>query len=528
MPLTNKTNNNYTLRQLKLPLEMEKLIDISDPVYTFCEVMDHIDLSRYFVEKGCKTGRPRCDEQKLLKVILFAFMEHGICSLRYIEKLCRNDIRYMYLLDGMKAPSFATFGNMIRKELTDSIEQIFLDMNTYIFEKDHVDLQHTYIDGTKIEANANRYTWVWKKSCTKNRGKVFEKISTLIDAMNQEVLGYLNVKLEKREEYAIDYVSELLEMYRKVINLDESTFVSGCGHRKSIQQKQYQELQGYLERLKTYAHHIEVCGEERNSYSKTDHDATFMRLKRDYMGNDQLLPAYNLQTAVCDEYIAAVDVKPYASDMECFVPLLEKFNKSYGHYPKYPVADAGYGSYNNYLYCEEHGMEKYMKFTMFKKETTDKKYHENPYRAVNFKQDESGNLICPNGKKFYFKSRRHVYKNKYGRTEEIYECETCEGCQYKSDCCPKASHNRTIHMNQELTSIHKEVISNLESIHGALLRMNCSIQAEGTFGVLKWDKSYKRLFRRGEKNVILELTLISCGFNLYKYHNKKHRKGLAA
>ncbi|WP_261291857.1 transposase, partial [Roseburia faecis] len=97
------------MRQLKLPLEIEKLIDISDPVYTFCEVMDHIDLSRYFVEKGYKTGRPRCDVQKLLKVILFAFMENGICSLREIEKLCRNDIRYMYLLDGMKTPSFATF-----------------------------------------------------------------------------------------------------------------------------------------------------------------------------------------------------------------------------------------------------------------------------------------------------------------------------------------------------------------------------------------------------------------------------------
>ena len=369
--LTNITNDNYTPRQLKLSLEIEKLIDISDPVYTFCEVMDHIDLSRYFVEKGYRTGRPRCDEQKLLKVILFAFMEYGICSLRNIERLCRNDIRYMYLLDGIKAPSFATFGNIIRNELTDSIEQVFGDVNTYIFEKDHVDLEHTYIDGTKIEANANRYTWVWKKSCTKNRGKVFEKISTLIDAMNLEVLGYLNVKLEKREEYAIDYVSELLEMYKLGTKLEESTFVSGCGHRKSIQQKQYQDLQGYLERLKTYEHHIEVCGEERNSYSKTDHDATFMRIKRDYMGNDQLLPAYNLQTAVCDEYIAVVDVKPYASDMECFVPL----------------------------------MEKYMKFTMFKKETTDKKYHENPYRAVNFKRDGSGNLICPNGRKFHFKSR---------------------------------------------------------------------------------------------------------------------------
>lgn len=528
MRINKNTNHNYTVRQLKLPLEIEKLIDISDPVYTFCEVMDHIDLSKYFVEKGYRTGRPRCDQQKLLKVVLFAFMEHGICSLREIEKLCRNDIRYMYLLDGMKAPSFATFGNVIRNELTDSIEQIFFDVNTYIFEKDHVDLEHTYIDGTKIEANANRYTWVWKKSCTKNRGKVYKKISMLIDAMNQEVLGYFGVKLDKRDEYAIEYVSELLQMYKNATNLEESTFVSGCGHRKSLPQKQYQELEGYLERLKTYAHHIEVCGVERNSYSKTDHDATFMRIKRDYMGNDQLLPAYNLQTAVCDEYIAVVDVKPYASDMECFVPLMEKFNEIYGHYPKYPVADAGYGSYNNYLYCEEHGMEKYMKFTMFKKETSDKKYHENPYRAVNFKRDENGTLICPNGKTFHFKSKQHVYKNKYGRSEEIYECESCEDCQFKNDCCPKASKNRSIRMNEELTSIHQEVITNLESIHGALLRMNRSIQAEGTFGILKWDKSYKRLFRRGEKNVILELTLISCGFNLYKYHNKKQRNELAA
>ena len=429
------------MRQLKLPLEIEKLIDISDPVYTFCEVMDHIDLSRYFVEKGYKTGRPRCDAQKLIKVILFAFMENGICSLREIEKLCRNDIRYMYLLDGMKTPSFATFGNLIRNELTDSIEQIFEDINSYIFAKDHVDLQHTYIDGTKIEANANRYTWVWKKSCVKNRQKVFDKISLLIDAMNLEVLGYLGIKFEKREAYAVDYVSELLTMYKETTGLDETSFVSGRGHRKSIQQKQYEELHEYLERLKSYAYHIETCGEERNSYSKTDHDATFMRLKCDYMGNDQLLPAYNLQAAICDEYIAVIDVKPYASDMECFVPLME-----------------------------------------------------------------------------------NVKYNKYGRTEELYECESCEGCQHKQECCPRAHKNRTIRMNQELTAIHQEVLQNLESIHGALLRMNRSIQSEGTFGVLKWDKAYKRLLRRGEKNVILELTLISCGFNLYKYHNKKQRQ----
>ena len=204
MQLNKNTSGNYTPRQLKLPLEIEKLIDISDPVYTFCEVMEHIDLSKYFVEKGCKTGRPKCDAQKLLKVILFAFMEHGISSLRDLEKLCRTDIRFMYLLDDMKAPSFATFGNFIRNELTTSVEQIFNDINQYIFDADKVDLDHAYIDGTKIEANANRYTWVWKKSCTKNRDKVFEKVSVLIDEIN-ETLSFQGIKIEKREAYAIDY-----------------------------------------------------------------------------------------------------------------------------------------------------------------------------------------------------------------------------------------------------------------------------------------------------------------------------------
>lgn len=528
MQKTKNTIINYTVRQLKLPLEIEKIINISDPVYTFCEVLDHIDLSQYFVVKEYKTGRPRCDKEKLLKVILFAFMENGYCSLRHIEKLCKTDIRYMYLLDEMPAPSFVTIGKFIRNELALTVDQLFLDINEYIFKKSKVDLNHTYIDGTKIEANANRYTWVWKKASMKNTLKVFDKISLLIDDMNNQLLRFLGVKLEKRNEYAIEYVEELLTLYKNATSLDLSTFVSGKGHKKSVSQRQYQELEGYLQRLKKYAVQIETCGNDRNSYSKTDHDATFMRLKKDYMGNDQLLPAYNLQAAVCDEYIAVLDVKPYASDMDCFVPLMEKFNTIYGHYPEYPVADAGYGSFNNYLYCEEHNMQKYMKFTMFKKETSDKKYHKNPFRAVNFRIDEAGTIFCPNNKKFVFQSNKPVSRNKYGRTEEIYKCESCEGCTYKQQCCPKASKNRTIRMNRELTSIHQEVISNLQSTHGALLRMNRSIQAEGVFGILKWDKSYKRAFRRGSKYVNLELMLIACGFNLYKYHNKSNRAALVA
>ena len=158
-------------------------------------------------------------------------------------------------------------------------------------------------------------------------------------------------------------------------------------------------LKEYIEKLSEYVERTQICGPERNSYAKTDHDATFMRMKKDYMGNDQLLPAYNIQIGVADEYIAVADVMQYRSDMDCFVPLMEKFHELYGFYPRYPVADAGYGSFNNYLFCQEHGMEKFMKFPMYKKETTDEKYHDDPFRAVNFETDSEGDLICPNGRK---------------------------------------------------------------------------------------------------------------------------------
>jgi hypothetical protein len=305
-----------------------------------------------------------------------------------------------------------------------------------------------------------------------------------------------------------------------VCHIDEKDFVSGKGHRKTQEQVYYEKLKEYISKLKEYTEKISICGPERNSYSKTDHSATFMRIKTDYMGNDQLLPAYNIQLGIADEYIAVADVMQYRSDMDCFIPLMEKFKKTYGFYPKYPVADAGYGSYNNYLFCQEHGMEKYMKFTMYKKETKDEDYHNDQFRAVNFKTDEDGNMICPNGKKFTFSYRKPVKGNLYGRQEEYYTCEDCSGCPY-AEKCKKTDKNRTVRVNEELSAMHQEVIDNLESIHGAMLRMNRSIQAEGTFGIMKYDRWYKRTVRKGLDSVRLELLLVSIGHNLYKFHNKR-------
>jgi len=524
--MKNQSQNNYTPYQLKLPVDFEKIIEISDPVYTFSEVMDHIDLNKYLVSEEYKTGRPQYDRITLLKVVLFAFMEHGYCSLREIEKLCKVDIRFMWLRQDLPSISFMTIDNFINNDLKKNIEEIFLEINTYVFDRENVDLDHVYIDGTKVTANANKYSWVWKKSCLKNRQKTFEKITVLIEEMNQTILAH-GIKFGIREEYAVEYLEQMLNQYVSLTEIEPKTIIRGRGHRKTTEQRLYDKLCEYIEKLKKYCEHIKICGEDRNSYSKTDHDATFMRMKRDHMGNDQLLPGYNIQLGVCDEYIAVFDVKQYASEMDCFQPLMEKFNGHYGKYPKYPVADADYGSLNNYIFCAEHEMEKYMKFTMYAKETTDKKYHNDPYRAVNFPIDENGNPVCPNGKKFYYLKSAPIRGNRYGRTEELYQCEECTDCPHKPQCC-KCKGNRIVRLNEELTNIHQEVLGNLNSIHGALLRMNRSIQAEGAFGEIKWNHSYTRAQRRGLDGLILEISLISCGFNLHKFHLRKSAGKIAA
>ena len=520
-------HNNYcNSKQGYLPLFLSDCLDLLDPVLTFDRLMGVIDLNKYLTDiPEYTTGRLRYNPVNMLKTVLFGFMTSGYCSLRELEDNCKVNIRFMYLMDH-QTPSYRTFGYFINEILQDKIENIFNDINHAIFNDEHVDLQHLYIDGSKFEANANKQTWVWKKATEKFRYKLYEKITAEIEEINAEI-AWSGVQITTNPEYVPDYLNEIVEQLVLLWELDTSTFVYGSGKRKSKEQRHYEHLTTFCQKLQEYIQKIEICGPNRNSYSKTDNSATFMRIKTDYMGNDQLLPAYNVQIGVADEYIAVVDVNHYRSDMDCFVPLMEHFKQTYGFYPKYPVADAGYGSYNNYIFCEQNGIEKYMKFPMFKKETKDQKYHEDPFRAVNFRIDEQGVMRCPNDKAFHFLYRKNVRGNQYGRKEELYECEDCSGCPY-AEKCKKTDKNRTVRINQELTSMHQEVIENLESIHGALLRMNRSIQAEGTFGIMKNDRWYKRIVRRGIHSVKLEVLLVAIGHNLYKYQKKKMRNRTAA
>ena len=431
--MKNSTGKNYSPKQGRLPVFLEDSLEICDPVLAFDEIMEEIGTERYLKPEGYKPiGRPSYSRVNMLKTILFGFMDTGYASLRELEDRCKVNLRYMYLMD-YEVPSYHCFGDFINEELTDTVAAIFRAVMKHICKKEHVDMQHLYIDGSKFEANANKYSWVWRKGTEKARYRLYSKITKLLGEMNEE-LSCTGFHIETNTEYTPDYLMEISERYLSLLGLDRSRFVYGRGHHKAQEQRHYDLLYLYTKTLSEYVRKLLICGPDRNSYSKTDHDATFMRLKRDYMGNGQLLPAYNIQIGVADEYIAVVDVMQYRSDMDCFIPLMEKFKELYGFYPKFPVADAGYGSYNNYLFCQQHGMEKYMKFPMFEKETKDDRYHNDPFRAVNFKTDSDGNLCCPNNKKFHFAYRTAVKGNLYGRQNEIYICEDCTGCPYAGQC----------------------------------------------------------------------------------------------
>ena len=163
MTKNNYTINHYTPKQGRFPVFIADNLDICDPVLAFDRIMEEIEIWRYLKPDGYKEpGRPGYNKVNMLKTILFSFRDTGYASLREIEDRCKVNLRYMYLMD-YETPSYRSFGNFINEELNNSIEEIFKAVNEYIFQKESVDLQHIYIDGSKFEANANKYTFVWKK-----------------------------------------------------------------------------------------------------------------------------------------------------------------------------------------------------------------------------------------------------------------------------------------------------------------------------------------------------------------------------
>ena len=339
------------------------------------EVLKGVNLKKYLVKQKEETrGRGGYNPETLLKIVLFTNMIQ-VRSTRKIESLCRNDIRFMWLSGGERS-THMTICNFINSYLLENIESISNDIVKFIIQKEGIDISTVFIDGTKMEVFPKKYSWVWKKACTSSRDRKFHQITELLNEINASTFLPIGTYLKTDDEYQIEELESYLEVLKKVKEAEGIEFVYGTGKRKHQLQRYYQKLKEIVEKLKEYAVKVEKCGQDRNSYSKTDEDATFMRMKTDYMGNTALLPAYNWQLTVSNEYILFGLTSQSAADNKCFIPIMEKYKKIFGKYPTYPVADAGYGNLETYQYCENKEIEMYMKFPLWKRETHDKKFHE--------------------------------------------------------------------------------------------------------------------------------------------------------
>jgi transposase len=503
---------NYSTEQMTLPLDLGILIEPNDPVITFSEVMKGMELTKYFVP-GKKQGRTGYNPEMLLKVIMFAQMEN-IRSLRAIEKACKTDIRFMWLAHEEK-PTHMTFANFINQELKENIKTIFRDINAILVKEAKIDLETAYIDGTKIEANANKYKWVWLKSSVKSREKLYMKITKELKSFNESYLIYEGKSFTIRETYREDDIVNVLTWITKEMKRLAIKNVYGKGQRKSDLQGYLERFESYHERLHQYNDDIEICGAKRNSYAKTDHDATFMRMKEDYMRNGQLKPGYNLQIAVSDGYITCVGTYQNREDQGTLSDMTDKLKSHYGSYPLNVVADAGYGSTENYIDCQDKNIRAFVKYAMYAKEK-EKKYRTNPYRTENMRQ-ANGSYVCPQGKSFILTNRRSKEGRNITWYIDQYRCESCGNCPVKN-ACTKAKGNREIEVNELGRTLYLEAKTLLDSEEGIEKRIQRSIQVEGTFGVIKQDFGYRRLTRRSLENADLEFHLIAIGYNLHKYH----------
>ena len=514
---------NYSLNQsgyqLKLPLNIETIIPEEDSVRLlsqFVEAMDLTDL--YSTYERINSVSPRT----LLKIVLYSYM-NGDYSSRSMELNCKRDINFMFLLEGAPAPDHATFARFRSIHFAPCAKRILAEMSNALFDLGEISGETVFIDGTKIEAAANKYTFVWKKAVTKNQTKLLIKLADFV-AECEQLYGF---KMVSGDTIKMKHVKKLRKKLYALKESENVIFVHGIGKRKTPLQKSIETLEDYLSRLKKYNQQIHICG-GRNSYSKTDHDAAFMRMKEDAMGNGQLKPAYNLQHGVDSEYITWLTIGPQPTDTTTLIPFLKDAQEHLKFKYKNITADAGYESEENYVFLEANGQLSYIKPANYEISKT-RKYRNDIGKIENMEYDaESDVYICRNAKRLTTDYVRHS-KSKTGYVSEktVYKCEDCSGCPYKAECIkgnncktPLEERTKTLHVSKTFLKYRQEDLERILSGEGIVYRMNRSIQAEGSFGDIKQDMQFRRYVSRGTSNVLAESILLAMARNINKLHNK--------
>ena len=492
--------------QVVLPLNLEICIPKGDFVFKvaeICESLDYTELWETYVRAWRKVN-----PITLFEILVFAYMNRKFSS-REIESLCKTDIRFMWLLNGEPAPSASTIVRFQRGHLAEAIEGLFYQFVEKLYEMGEIRFQNLFVDGTKIEAYANKYTFVWKKAVEKRLAKLEEKI--------QAVLPAIAARYDLSETLSLEECCELLLRQAQWLNL---VFAVGKGKHKTQLQRDIEILTDYIDKKTEYLSHLGKFG-NRNSFSKTDVDATFMHMKEDYMRNGQLKPGYNVQIGVESEYIVGLGVFSNRNDVGTLIPFLQRIKSHTRRSFERIVADAGYESIENYLYLEENGQGCFIKpanYEISKKRT----YKTKPYSAENMPYDEKRDeYICPDGRKLKFiRERTRITENGYTVSTRYYRNEKCGRCPHRGKCHNSKTGYRTMQVTRDLAEYRKKTLEALASEVGALLRMNRSIQVEGVFGVLKEDYGFRRFLTRGKRNVETQCFLLAFALNIEKLCNR--------
>lgn len=369
--------------------------------------------------------------------------------------------------------------------------------------------RNMFVDGTKIEANANRYTFVWAKAVAKQ----FEKLEVRIAKEVPEVALRYDLFVDTSLEDCLAYLL-------KMANLVNLTFVSGKGKHKTQLQRDIEHLSTLCERKEGYKEHQTILG-KRKSYSKTDHDATFMRMKEDHMQNGQLKPAYNVQIGVESEYIIGLGLFPNPTDTTTLPPFLDRVQEKSGHKIENIITDAGYASEENYTYLEQNEQKAYIKPADYEVRKT-RKFKKDIYRVENMPYDpESDTYTCPNGKKLIHTYDSHRKSdNGYITTKQNYICESCAGCSHREKCFKGKYENRKISLSQTFARQKREASERIHTPEGIQLRVNRSIQVEGAFGVIKENYGFRRFLTRGKQKTETQFFLLAFAYNIHKLCNR--------
>lgn len=518
-------HKNYTSNggnyQLKLPLNIDYMIPDNDSVRLLSQFVEEMNLEDLYSTYS-RFRENQATPRQMLKIVLYSYMNHNYSS-RLMELSCRRDVNFMYLLEGSSVPDHATFARFRSIHFAPCSERIMTETTNFLFDIGEISGDAIFVDGTKIEACANKYTFVWKKSVTKNLEKLLAKLTDFL-AECEEMYG---IKLVYQNQVKIKHVKKLRKKLYALKETENIEFVHGCGKRKTPLQRSIEKMEEYLNKLKEYTQKIHICG-NRNSYSKTDNDATFMRMKEDAMGNGQLKAGYNLQHGVDSEYIVWLTLGDQPTDTTTIIPFLQSMENSLKFKYKKIVADAGYESEENYVYIQGNEQLSFIKPANYEISKT-RKYKNDISRIENMEYNEAGDYyICKNDKKLIVsKIVKRKSKTGYESEKTIYTSEDCSGCLHKGKCIkgnncktPLEDRVKNLETSKVFSMLRKEDLERIVSQEGCELRMNRSIQAEGSFGEIKQDMGFRRFLCKGNPNVLAESILLAVAHNINKLHNK--------